>query len=270
MVIDYIYDNMDKKLTLAELANKAMYSKYHFHRVFKILVGETLNAFVKRVKMERAHLHIHQNTTATISDHSVRFGYSSLANFSRDFRDYYGYSPSEAKANIDLPFKHAAITLDHPCISFIGERQVPTQMVIYKKVITGYQPQIILASYIELYQYITTKNYTIKQLVGLAHDNPEYTPANKCKYDVCIAISGKKMNLTNSCYSYKELKGGRYVIFDFVGERRHIISAWDYILKKWMINSRYRIDDRPYMNIFLQTEITKTTVVKANLCLPIR
>jgi len=38
--IEYIEDNLDNKIELKELADKAFLSKYHFHRVFHSVVGE--------------------------------------------------------------------------------------------------------------------------------------------------------------------------------------------------------------------------------------
>jgi AraC-like DNA-binding protein len=42
-VIDYIEENIDTELTLETLAKVASFSRFHFHRIFSALVGETLN-----------------------------------------------------------------------------------------------------------------------------------------------------------------------------------------------------------------------------------
>lgn len=52
--IDYIVGNFDRQLRLEDVAVEACFSPFHFHRVFKSLVGETLNQFVKRLRLERA------------------------------------------------------------------------------------------------------------------------------------------------------------------------------------------------------------------------
>ncbi len=46
-VIDYVEANIDKDLSLDELAEVAHFSPFHFHRIFSAMVGETLNGFIR-------------------------------------------------------------------------------------------------------------------------------------------------------------------------------------------------------------------------------
>ena len=52
--IDHIVRNLAQPLSLEEVSEAACFSPFHFHRVFKALLGETLNQFVKRQRLERA------------------------------------------------------------------------------------------------------------------------------------------------------------------------------------------------------------------------
>ena len=52
--IDHIVRNLAQPLRLEEVSEAAGFSPFHFHRVFKALLGETLNQFVKRQRLERA------------------------------------------------------------------------------------------------------------------------------------------------------------------------------------------------------------------------
>ena len=63
-VINYIDEHLDEPLSLQELAQVAAFSPFHFHRIFKALTGETLGAFVWRLRLERAaNLLLWQPTT---------------------------------------------------------------------------------------------------------------------------------------------------------------------------------------------------------------
>ncbi len=53
IVLDFIENNLDTKLSLEYLSKKAHYSAYHFHRVFLTLVNESLNEYVNRKRIER-------------------------------------------------------------------------------------------------------------------------------------------------------------------------------------------------------------------------
>jgi len=53
-VIDYLRRNLDRPVKLAELADVACFSEFHFHRVFRAVSGETLNNFTNRLRLEKA------------------------------------------------------------------------------------------------------------------------------------------------------------------------------------------------------------------------
>ena len=53
-VIDYIYAHYGEDLSIDDLADVAAFSRFHFHRVFAGVVGETVGDFLKRTRLERA------------------------------------------------------------------------------------------------------------------------------------------------------------------------------------------------------------------------
>jgi len=103
-VIDYILSNLHRNLSLKELAEYAHYSEYHFHRVFKKYVGETVNHYVNRLRLENAAKIIVLYQFAKNSNDQFLFttiafecGFSSSANFSKAFKKHYGVTPREFK-----------------------------------------------------------------------------------------------------------------------------------------------------------------------------
>ena len=54
--IDYIIRNLDGDLKLDDVARVACFSPFHFHRVFRSILGETLHQFVKRHLLEKRPL----------------------------------------------------------------------------------------------------------------------------------------------------------------------------------------------------------------------
>ena len=53
-VIAHIDANLGEDLSLEQLACVACFSEYHFHRLFRGIVGESLNEFVQRRRLETA------------------------------------------------------------------------------------------------------------------------------------------------------------------------------------------------------------------------
>jgi len=94
-VIDYIEGNLDSDLTLRKLSEIANFSPYHFHRIFSSIIGEPLNKFISRIRIEKAATLLHENINKPITDIAFELGYSSSASFSRSFKDYFEITPSE-------------------------------------------------------------------------------------------------------------------------------------------------------------------------------
>ena len=94
-VTDYIELNISKDLSLKEIADVAHFSPFHFHRIFTAIVGETLNGFIKRLRLEKAAAMLLQNPTNSITEITFECGFSSSSAFARAFQEYFQMSASK-------------------------------------------------------------------------------------------------------------------------------------------------------------------------------
>src|SRR5580692_6636093 len=79
-VIDYLRGNLHRPVKLAELANVACFSEFHFHRIFRAVSGETLNSFTNRLRLEKAARHL-RFSDRSLTDIALDCGFSSSATF---------------------------------------------------------------------------------------------------------------------------------------------------------------------------------------------
>ena len=91
-VIDYIEVNITQELTLEELSKVAHFSRFHFHRIFRAIVGETLHQFIQRLRIEKAANQLIDNPEKTITEIAFDCGFSGSASFARVFKEAYGMS----------------------------------------------------------------------------------------------------------------------------------------------------------------------------------
>lgn len=90
---DYIADNYLDSFSLTSTAKHSHLSPYHFSRVFKKTFGETPNAFLIRLRIEKAKkMLVTENTS--IMEICESIGYQSLGSFSSRFHEQVGVSPS--------------------------------------------------------------------------------------------------------------------------------------------------------------------------------
>ena len=91
--IDYVTAHLSEPLKLEDVAKVAHFSPYHFHRIFRTVVGETLHDFVKRVRLERAVYLMSHADGQPLTAIALACGFGSSSDFSRRFRQQFGVSP---------------------------------------------------------------------------------------------------------------------------------------------------------------------------------
>ena len=102
-VMDYIEANLGETHTLEELAMVANFSKYHFHRIFTAMTGETPFQFLTRLRIEKAAGLLVSSRKMTISEVAFQCGFSGPALFSRTFNQYFGVSPTVWRSTRGTP-----------------------------------------------------------------------------------------------------------------------------------------------------------------------
>ena len=89
---DFIESNLDRRLTLDDIARAACLSPFHFHRCFSRAFSEAPHAYVTRRRLERAR-HLLSASDARVTDIALEVGFESPAAFSRSFRRRFLCSP---------------------------------------------------------------------------------------------------------------------------------------------------------------------------------
>lgn len=96
-VAEHIWANLDAPMNLAALAEVACLSPFHFHRIYRVLIGETVTETVSRLRLQRASMELARAATP-ISQIARRAGYASNPAFTRAFRAAYDLAPAAFRA----------------------------------------------------------------------------------------------------------------------------------------------------------------------------
>jgi AraC family transcriptional regulator len=91
-VIDAIHENYGEELSIDDLARTAMYSKFHFTRIFQRVTGLTPGRFLSAVRLQKAK-QLLMSTSLTVTDISHLVGYTSVGTFSSRFAYSVGVPP---------------------------------------------------------------------------------------------------------------------------------------------------------------------------------
>lgn len=282
-VLDFIEKNLDINLSLKELSKKAFYSSFHFHRIFSAIVGETINSFIHRKRIERIASILLVGTNEPINKLAYRYGFNSENSFSRAFKKYYGISPTEFKSkgkDIISKIGIESLTMDKYICSM---DKITNWVDMNAQIEIKELEEVKLAgimhignfseianTYEKLFQWASQKELLDKQnikAVTIYHDNPKVTPMSKVRLSACVTIN-KDMNAEGEIRQIL-IRKGSYVIGHFEITADVFQKTWDSMCV-WVIENGYDFRDGDYFEMYHndpKTHPEQKCIV--DICIPI-
>lgn len=89
-----IEERIRERLTVEALAEEIHFSKYHYQRLFREAVGDSVMGYVARRKMALAAGEL-AASESTVLEIALKYGFDSHEGFTRSFRAYMGVTPTE-------------------------------------------------------------------------------------------------------------------------------------------------------------------------------
>lgn len=94
-VLDYIDTHYAEPLTLESLASIFGYNKYYFSKLFNSHIGENINCYINRVRINHALALIQKQNSMNLSDAVFSCGFEALSTFYRNYSRFYKTSPTK-------------------------------------------------------------------------------------------------------------------------------------------------------------------------------
>lgn len=119
--IRFIYERYSEPLSLADIANSAIISRFHFCRTFKDATGVTPGRYLSAIRIYQAK-RLLLNTRMNVTDIAFAVGFNSLGSFSNHFTDSVGLAPGRfrrisQRGGIGLPRPRRASTAPHATVT---------------------------------------------------------------------------------------------------------------------------------------------------------
>ncbi|MGE0724832.1 MAG: GyrI-like domain-containing protein [Alphaproteobacteria bacterium] len=266
-VLAYIADHLDDRLDLDTLADVAAFSAFHFHRVYRSILGETVADTVRRRRLFRAAADL-VTGPMPIARIARRAGYGSVAAFTRAFRAYYGTPPAAFRAR----GKPA------PAWSEI----YPMERTMTDVTITDREPVTVVAiphdgdyqaigdTFDRLWAWACGHDLIgpATRSFGIYYDDPEAVPRAKLRSEACLTMPddaplGEGMRRI-------EIPGGRYAVLRHRGPYAELERAYAALYKGWLPLSGEEPADRPCFEEYLNDCRTlPPTEWLTDVCLPL-
>jgi AraC family transcriptional regulator len=254
-VIVHMAAHLDEALALEAMAEQACLSPFHFHRVFRGMVGETPMELGRRLRLERAAwrlLHSDQPVTVIAFD----AGYDTHEAFSRAFRVSYAESPSAFRRR-----RGARIELAAPCgVHFHADGHVPPFIPrnsggLTMKVEIARQPELRVGTVRHVGPYLQISEAFARlgelaapsrlfehpgaMMVALFHDDPETTPADQLRSDAAVVVANEA-RLPDGLIEQR-IPAGEYASTLHIGPYEQLGDTWARFMGEWLPASGRRL-----------------------------
>ncbi|MBL8685050.1 MAG: AraC family transcriptional regulator [Myxococcales bacterium] len=198
-VLGQLSRRLDEPVDVSDLARVACISPFHFHRVFRAVVGESVMEHVRRLKLERA-AHRLKFSDQPVFEVAASAGYESHEAFTRAFAALFGESPMSFRRrhrSVDAPAAPSGVHWS-PDSDLSAFRAAPTQAL--ELVAIEHEPIRALfvrhvGSYLDatpawnrLLEHCATHGIAPTRPFGLVHDDPDVVPVERLRYDACVVV----------------------------------------------------------------------------------
>jgi AraC family transcriptional regulator len=302
--MDYIERHIGDDLSLEALAEVANFSKYHFHRIFFAMTGETLFHFIQRVRLEKAAGLLVMDTSVPITTVGYDCGFASPQSFAKSFKERYGVSASKWRAtsgrvredsNLGEPKGNSSEAATNPKVyieyrnnthlwRFVMEneertvevREMPAMTVAYIRHVGPYMGDEALFERLwgKLMQWAVPRGLVRSgetSYLCIYHDNPEITEHDKLRLSVCITVPPDTD--VSGEVGMMNLEGGKYAVARFMLGEKDYGEAWNWLYATWLPNSGYVPDDRAPFEMYPEESQTDTDAEghrPVDICIPVR
>jgi AraC family transcriptional regulator len=243
LAVDYINEHIHENLELSVLAGISSISEFHFHRIFRALIGESPGSFIARLRLEKA-ASLLQTSRFTLTEIAEQTGYQNQHALSKSFKRHFGVNPSAFRnvhnffsSHIRQDFSdHAELT---PEIRYESDKQL-----LYIRIIDQYGAEDSYSSaWARLISYVSAKGLFngSNEFIGLSFDDPNITNHLNCRYYACLTVS-EPVKPEGEVGTYY-LKDGKYAVFSLKGSYSGLAELYNAIYRQWLPNTNLQLSN---------------------------
>lgn len=242
--VQFIYQNIDKPITLEHIADNLAVSISSLKRLFQGAINQSPAAFIRRLRMELAFRSL-QSKTTSILEVALASGFEDHSAFSRQFKDTFGYSPSSSRKKLNIVNELDHVSLEEPDIVELSSIKIQSVTE------TGLYFECAAKAWNILKEKLITSELSDDfsgLFIGFGHDNPHdgSVAEDKMRYTAGINLVERDLKV-----EHVTLGGGYYARFRYFGKANNLGLAYHYIFGKWSQNSTIKIDKlKPTFQIF--------------------
>ena len=280
--VAYLLANLDDPVELDVLADTVCLSRFHFHRVFQALMGETVGELARRLRLERA-AHALRTTNAPITMIAFEASYATLEAFIRAFRAAFGYTPSVFRKEMTysghLPTRNGVHFDDPGCerLRFVASTGEPNMDIEVRE----FAPRRVVAvphkgpyymigqSFSVLGQVLGEAKIEHDHGVGIFYDDACATPADQLRSHAGAFVADD-VTVDDPRVEMVDFSGGLYAVVTHVGPYDGLVGAWG-AFYGWLPQSCYELVEGLSFEVYLNDcSVTPPEELRTEICVHVK
>jgi len=260
VVTDYIYAHLDDDLSLETLAHVSGFSRYHWHRIYRAVRGETAAQTVRRLRLERAAAMLTE-TSWPVERIAWKAGFTGTDVFSRAFLRSYRTTPSRFRIG-GHPASIDSLVTSCGSGSTSSVREAPGWMV---RVEARFGYRLAVSEHRGSYMDIGRAFSRVRDRVGAGSlmvaiyaDDPDAVPAADLRSAAGTVVDPG----TEIPHDLAErmVPAGRHAIMRHIGPYSSMHAAYLWLYGQWLPSSGEEPRDHPIIEEYLTDPATTPPV----------
>ncbi|HZS09116.1 MAG TPA: AraC family transcriptional regulator [Blastocatellia bacterium] len=262
-VLVHIQQSLDEPLSLDELAAVACFSPFHFHRIFRGLVGESVKEHVRRLRLERAAQRL-RFTGQPVIEIAFDAGYQAPESFARAFHQMFGQSPTEFRVTRRTVAYGPAPSGVHfategkldgfrpadraRSLLLVRVRELPSLRVAFARHVGPYEQ--VSAAWSRLMTWAGRRglfSLPVKTF-GILHDDPEVTAPDKLRYEAAMVVAEEVA--AEGEVGIQQITGGRYAVATHAGPYEQVGDTYARLCGEWLPLSGRELLSAPALEFY--------------------
>ncbi len=266
-VLDHIHAYPAGDLSLDALADVAAMSRFHWHRVFHGMTGETLAEAVRRIRLHRSACWLVQ-TQKPVAEIAAMAGFGNVKTYVRVFGQMYSHSPAAFR-------KRGALTSPHNPRNKGDMQMFPVEITTSPArrlmAVPHRGPYIEISKAFEKLGAIVASRDLgrhVSGMVGVYYDDPAAVDAANLRSHAGLVV-GADLPVADGLDDVR-LPGGRTAILRFKGHYSGLPAAYDYLYGTWLPASGHEARNSPVFEDYLNSPMdTAPDDLLTDICLPL-
>jgi AraC family transcriptional regulator len=252
-VIHHIETHYADRLSTALLAQVAGYSRYHFHRIFLAITGESLGEYIRKVRLLHSAPKLRNDVRVT--DVAMESGYETPAAFAKAFKARFGQTPTDfSKQTKQLKgakmIQPDIVTLDPQevlCVRRTGD---------YKVACSGAWETLMKFAYTQKIKHKRNLMGKTAKMLSIGYDDPRTTPESDRRCDACVSYDDKQV-IPEGDVIAKSIDGGTYLSYLHKGSYDQLETVYAELFA-YIVSHEMTLADRPPFEQYLNRDPRRT------------